>query len=358
MKQQCSFQIWDASIPSERAEWIECWKRWPEREVFAHPNYLSLFTEDGVKALCASSQTGEATILYPFLWRPLEGAFANCESARGKSDIITPYGYGGAFLWGGLVEPAGFWQSFETWAIANGVVSEVVRFSLFDESLLPYTGNREAIATNIVRNLELDEESLWRDVEHKVRKNVNRARNEGVRIRIDERGDCIDEFLKIYEATMNRRSALESYYFPRRFFEEIKVRLSGQFAYFLAEHKGQVVSTELVLVSSKRVYSFLGGTLESAFQLRPNDLLKLEVMKWARQEGKSQYILGGGYCPDDGIFRYKESFAPHGQMQFTLGSRIYCPATYAALVAGKRAAAVAAGQVWTPRSKYFPEYRA
>lgn len=353
-----SFQIWDASISSEIRAWIACWQDWPEREVFAHPNYLSLFAQDGVKALCACSRAGETTILYPFLYRPLEKTFHHCELARGRADIITPYGYGGAFQWGGWAEPTTFWKHFEEWAVSNGVVSELVRFSLFEESLLPYVGRKESIAANIVRSLELDEESLWRDFEHKVRKNVNRAKNEGVTVRTDQLGDCIDEFLEIYETTMSRRSAQESYYFPRSFFEGIQSGLPGQFVYFLAEHNGRVISVELVLVSANRVYSFLGGTMESAFPLRPNDLLKFEVMKWARRERKSQYVLGGGYSPGDGIFRYKESFAPQGQRQFTIGSRIYCPDTYEALVAGRRDQAIAAGQVWQPRSNFFPEYRA
>jgi len=74
---------------------------------------------------------------------------------------------------------------------------------------------------NIVRGLELMPEELWRDFEHKVRKNVNCARRSGLTAEIDLDGRRLEEFLAIYYATMERRGADGGYYFPREFFEAI-----------------------------------------------------------------------------------------------------------------------------------------
>ena len=76
--------------------------------------------------------------------------------------------------------------------------------------------------------------------------------------------------------------------------------------------EGRVVSTELVFVAAEHVYSFLGGTLTEALELRANDLLKHEIIRWARDAGRKTFVLGGGYGAADGIFRYKLSFAPKG----------------------------------------------
>src|ERR1035438_1807073 len=119
---------------------------------------------------------------------------------------------------------------------------------------------------------------------------------------------------------MDRRNAGEAYYFPREYFERIHADLKGQFAYFHALIGGAVVSTELVLVSAQRVYSFLGGTDAAWFHVRPNDLLKVEIMNWARSAGKTEFVLGGGYARGDGIYRYKLSFAPSGSVPFSIGS--------------------------------------
>jgi lipid II:glycine glycyltransferase (peptidoglycan interpeptide bridge formation enzyme) len=209
---------------------------------------------------------------------------------------------------------------------------------------------------NVVRVLKSEDE-LWREFEHKVRKNVNRARASGVTVRIDENGARLDDFLAIYTGTMSRRNAQETYNFPREYFERIQTDLKGQFTYFHALVGGAAVSTELVLVSADRIYSFLGGTDAAWFHVRPNDLLKVEIMNWARSAGKAEFVLGGGYARDDGIYRYKLSFAPHGSVPFSLGSRVLSAGAYEQLVRDRRTFAATEGRQWQPNPAYFPAYR-
>ena len=83
-----------------------------------------------------------------------------------------------------------------------------------------------------------------------------------------------------------------------------------------------------MLVSERNAYSFLGGTASDAFELRPNDLLKWELILWLKSAGKRRFVLGGGYGADDGIFRYKRSFAPHGLVPFFVGRRVLEPELY------------------------------
>ena len=235
-------------------------------------------------------------------------------------------------------------------------MSEVIRLSLFPETLAEYPGETSPLSENVVRTLRSEDE-LWREFEHKVRKNVNRARGSGVTMKIDLAGDSLDSFLAIYTSTMERRNAAGSYYFPRRYFEWIHEKLPGQFAYFYSYAGRAVASAELVLVSAQRVYSFLGGTDAQWFNVRPNELLKLEVMNWARDAGKKEFVIGGGYEPGDGIYRYKLSFAPHGAVPFSIGARIFNSAAYEQLVDSRRALAAAQGNPWLPKCNYFPVYR-
>jgi hypothetical protein len=59
-------------------------------------------------------------------------------------------------------------------------------------------------------------------------------------------------------------------------------------------------------------------------------------------------VLGGGYGADDGIFRYKRSFAPRGLVPFFTGSRILEPELYDELTA----------RVGNTRDgAFFPAYR-
>jgi hypothetical protein len=333
-----SFHLWSDGSP----EWLAHWSAWPRREVYAHPAYVSLYENEGTRALCAAWRSSEGCVLFPFLLRDLR-VDPFCVDA---ADVITPYGYGGAFFWGRDREgvAARFWKSFDGWAADKHVVSELVRFALFDDELLPYPGDREQRLVNVVRDLAPSAEELWMDCEHKVRKNVKKARRAGVTIEFDSTGERLDDFLRLYMHTLERRDAPERYRFPRDFFE----RLPEPRVYVHALQGEDVVSSELVLLSEHHAYSFLGGTDSDAFDVRPNDLLKWELILWAKRAGKSRFVLGGGQSADDGIFRYKRSFAPRGLVPFFVGKRVLEPALYeelTKLVGGGRA------------SDFFPAYR-
>jgi hypothetical protein len=357
---EVEIQIWDADDPQDRKAWIDSWSRWPGREVFGHPEYARLYTGPHVRALCAAASVGNSHVLYPFLLRALEAEPYCDPSLSDRTDISTPYGYGGPFRWGAAwsaEDSQAFWRGFDVWAGKAGVVSEVVRLSLFPETLLEYAGESQVLSENVVRDIRSEEE-LWMDFDHKVRKNVNKARAKGLTVRIDETGERLEDFLGIYLGTMERRNAGATGCFPRSFFERINAELKGQFAYFHAFVDDVVISTELVLVSADRIYSFLGGTNADWFHFRPNDLLKVEIMNWARAAGKAEFVLGGGYVAGDGIYRYKLAFAPHGSVPFSLGSRILNGEAYAHLVDMRRTLGALLREQWHPKAHYFPAYRA
>lgn len=352
-----SLQIWDARSPRDHERWRAAYEAWPEREVFSHSAYVCLFAGPTDRPLCAYMATPGGGVMYPLIQRSIPRSIAGAEGR--DTDLVSPYGYGGPFSTGDAAEHAPeFWRQFDEWAASEAVVSEFARLALFPRALLPHPGERELKQLNVVRSLDLSEDDLWRDVEHKVRKNVLRARREGVTIEIDEGGDRIRDFGRIYRATMDRRKARPELYFSDSFFEEIRSRLRGHFVYFHARHEGTIVSSELVLVSAAHVYSFLGGTDPEAFGLRPNDLLKYEIILWAKRAGKRAFVLGGGAESGDGIFRYKRAFAPGGLVPFSVVRRVLDPERYAGLVGAHRAAGRRLAPDWAPDPGFFPAYRA
>lgn len=361
MTEQASrFCVLDASNYEDLRRWTRMWESWPNREVFAHPHYVRLFADSTSRPLCAAWDSEQGRVLYPFLLRQIDPECCRCEGQPPMTDICSPYGYGGAFFWGSS-DPqslaSDFWRCYDGWARQSGVVSEFARFALFDESILDYPGQKLMKQDNVVRSLDVDEDDLWRDFHPKVRKNVNCARRSGVEIEFDPLGCKLVEFQRVYLATMARRSADAVYSFSPVFFDTIRHDLPGQFAYFHAIHDGQVVSTELVLVSAENVYSFLGGTDADCFELRPNDLLKYEITLWAKSQGKRRYVIGGGYQPSDGVFQFKRAFAPDGCVPFHVGRRVFRSDLYAQLVRRRASAQRALGRQWRPRSGYFPAYR-
>jgi CelD/BcsL family acetyltransferase involved in cellulose biosynthesis len=347
------FAILDAKRDDDRRRWLDLWIRWPHREVQAHPAYLELFAEPTHHVRAAILDAGDRAVLYPFLQRPLPD-----DLGIEGSDLTSPYGYGGPYAWGSAVESLAeeLWPRFDEWTRAERVVSEIVRLAVGAVDQLPYPGERIERQHNVIVPVATPPDELWTQFAHKVRKNVNKARNAGVHVDVDDTGTRLADFVRIYAATMARREAADVYRFPHTFFEQLTHTLPGQCCYFHAIHEDRVISTEVALVSAQRIYSFLGGTDESAFDLRPNDLLKFEMIRWAHANGKTEFVLGGGYRPDDGIYRYKQSFAPSGSVPFYTGQRIFDAARYERLTTARSEAASRAQMQLA--SGFFPAYRA
>ena len=350
--------VLSATIPDQLHTWLDVWSRWPEREPSAHPGYLMAIASADEQPMCAVLDLGESGVIYPFLTReidlpPMSGA---CR------DITGPlFGYTGAFEWNIKDKSQAaerFWSEFAAWARQARIVSSFARLSLFEDDLLPFDGRTRVVQPNVIRDLQHSDDELWRDVEHKVRKNVKHARAEGVVVETDPNWDNLDSFIAIYEATMRRRQATPRYSFPHEFFEKLVAAIPGSLQLFLARVGSKVISAELVLTSTHHAYSFLGGTREESFRLRPNDLLKYEIIRALRDQGLTHLVLGGGPTPGDGIFRYKRSFAPNGLVDFKVGEQIYDPGAYEELIQQHSAHATADGRTWRPIADFFPAYRA
>ena len=297
-------------------------------------------------------------VLYPFLLRHLDGPqFA---SAGKYSDITGPLiGYTGAFQWNVDSRTAArFWTEFNAWARKERIVSSFARLSLFAEDLLPFDGRTRVVQPNVIRDLQLPDELLWRDMEHKVRKNVRRARDEGVVVDADLRCEQLEAFIGIYAGTMKRREASQRHFFNQEFFETLFAAMPAAAQLYLARVDSKVVAAELILTSTHHAYSFLGGTLQEAFRLRPNDLLKFEIIRALRDQGLTHLVLGGGPRPNDGVFRYKRSFAPSGVIDFKVGEQVHDPEAYEALVQQRLKRAIEEGKAWNPLPDFFPAYRA
>lgn len=356
--QGVKLEVLAASNIKDYSKWLKIWTSWPKQDIFAHPDYMRLYETNYEKAHLFVYETNKGVILYPFIKRYLSALDWAPKTLSSWVDLSSPYGYGGAYYWGDSDTRREisdkFWKACDEWMKQENCVSEFIRFNLFEKDLAVYHGERILRYKNIVRDLELSEDSLWMDFEHKVRKNINKSRRLGLECIIDKKGQYLEDFLKIYESTMARREADDSYYFSRKYFEDITKNLPDNSVYFHILDNNKIVSTELVLYSSYLAYSFLGGTIEEAFDKRPNDLLKYQIMVWAKEHGISNYVLGGGYAAEDGIYYYKRSFAPNGEYNFYTGQRIINECKYHELVNAKK---VSSKTTWCPRDGYFPQYR-
>lgn len=353
-----TFEVLDAAAPSESAAWLAEWNRWPSREIMAHPNYAGLFLRPGERLVCARGQFSSGVILFPLILRPLaQEPWAAPDEIRW--DATTPYGYGGPFTsTADPLDASAFWDAYGNWCRRNHIVSTFARLSLFPSQLAPLPEPPQFRLPNIVIPLDGGPDAIWNAYETKVRKWVRHAEAAGVTVEADLDGTGLDDFLKIYTATMVRRDASAWYFFPRSFFQTIIDTLPGRFAFFHARKDGVTLSSDLVLCSDDHIYYFLGGTLEEAFPFGVNYLLKHTIACWGSAQGKTGCVLGGGYTLGDSLFRYKRAYARKGEVPFHTANIVHDHAACADLAAIRANFESNAGNPWQPRPDFFPPYRA
>jgi len=293
-----------------------------------------------------------AIIAYPYFLRPTD----TLEFAPGIAafDSMTPE-FTGPMVTG--IASADLRRSFraaiETEGQQHCIVSEFAHLhpwadqdGMLDISLRTY--DREIVWIDV----SLSKDVLWREhFSHACRKNINRSQRDHVRVFEADTQEHIREFHRIYVHTMDRNNAQPSYYFGVDYFLSIFRNLRGNARFVLAEHRGRIVASVLYMHDANDVYSYLGGADADSQEVRPSNAVIFDTINWARERGKRRVILGGGYRPDDGIFRFKSSFS-RNLMRFYTYRRVHISETYAELERLWKARYGAAST-----SRHFPPYR-
>ena len=339
----------------EEERWNNCVRSFGDYDVFYLREYVLAFMNEniknGVPILLYYENSDDRAINVVF-----KRDVALDEKMHGKIavgeyfDLVSPYGYGG--FWGNISDYDELNSTYNAFCVSQHYICEFVRFELFGEYYAHYDGEVESRTHNVVRNLEMPLDEMWMDFKQKVRKNVKKANANNLEIVIENTGAHLQDFLDIYYSTMERSNAENEYYFSKEFYKIINSMMDN-IMYFYVIYAGKVISSELVIYGSENCYSYLGGTNKEYFDLRPNDFLKYEVIKWAKEKGLKNFVLGGGYGADDGIFQYKTCLAPNGVVDFYIGRKVFDAYNYRKLVEIR-----AEENQNCLDSNYFPKYRA
>jgi serine/alanine adding enzyme len=298
------------------------------------------------------AEDGNARVAYPLQLRPLADLPFSTELASGAWDSASPP-FTGPLASADVGAAAGPLADRIAGLLADeGVVCEFAHLHPWN-ARPELVGGAEADREIVWVDATLDPERLWRDSYSKAcRKNVRRAESEGVTVREARGAADIAAFHRIYIQTMERNEAHESYFFDEAYFQAVFEEMPGSARFALAEHEGRMIAATLYLHDSDDVYSYLGGADHEHQQLRPTNAVVHDTIRWARERGKRRLVLGGGYRPNDGIFRFKASFSPQ-RATLELARRVHLPDDFERLVAAWREHR---GPGADPGA-YFPAYR-
>ncbi len=319
-----------------RDEWNSYFSRLPvdQQDVYYTPEYYELYELNGSgKAVCFCFESGDKFALYPFLMNSIN--VLGYKLDHQYFDVQGAYGYNGVVASSYDVGfRKAFFTEFKNYCNDQGIVAEFIRFNpVLKNHEFCLDGEPVYTLDNVIIDVGQPLEDIWaRSFGRKVRRAVTKGMNEGLTFEWyhakDLSHELIDDFMKVYYATLNRHRASDFYYFSKDFFAGLVRKLSEEAVFSFVRHKREVISVELDLYRNYNAYGFLGGTLPEYFALSPNSYLRFELTKVLKQLGVRSYSMGGGISKGDSIYKFKKSFSVELDSKFYIGKIIHCRNVY------------------------------
>lgn len=321
----------------DKDKWNEIVKSFPHWDVYYLNEYAKSFGlhGDGVPYLLYWSD-GKNRMAYVVMENDIADfkPFRNHMKTQEHYDWTTPYGYGGPLLEG---EISLDWihnaeQEKETYAKEHNIVSEFFRFH-------PLLQNQKKLESDIKvlymkKTVYIDTQSedvIYANMTPNNRNMVRKAEKNGVQIFFDK-GEKIDEFVEIYNETMQNHNADEYYFFEKKYFEFIKTQMKENVLFGYAEYEGKIVSASIFFFNEEYMHYHLSGTLFEYRNLGAANLLLTKAALWASEHQIKEFHLGGGVENEDSLLRFKKHFNRNGLIDFCIGSKVFLPEVFEELV--------------------------
>lgn len=155
-------------------------------------------------------------------------------------------------------------------------------------------------------NLEPGFSGLFKSQSSIVRK-AKKAQKAGVEITFAETVEDWNEYYQVYQSSVERWRKDPSTAYSWELFKDIFEHRSPRVKLWIARYDNKIVSGALCFYSKKHVVYWHGSSLKEYFELRPVNLLMLEIIKDACERGYAWYDFNpSGHM--QGVITFKESF--------------------------------------------------
>ncbi len=332
-------------LSPEAGEWAAMLSAVPH-DFYHLPAYVELCArQEGGRVVALYVTDGRRAMLLPLVLRP---------ATDGHCDAASPYGYPGPLV-AGTSDPA-----FARIAIvagrqamrAAGVVAVFVRFHpLLDPTPPEGIGTLVRHGETVSIDLTLPLDRLWAQIRLNHRRDILRATRFGWVARVDEWRQ-LGAFMRLYRATMARRSASAFYFFNDAYFLGLRDALGDSLHLITVERDGHVAGAGLFVETDGIVQYHLSGTDDRVGNIQPTKVMIHSAAVWARERGNHVLHLGGGVGGgEDSLMYFKSGFSPRRHSFSTLRMIVDAEA-YTRLVLARDPSLDPAAQ-----EGYFPLYR-
>ena len=278
-------------------------------------------------------------------------------------DIISPYGYPGILLSDAAVVDPQFSESAlqQFWSAMQqkGVCSAFLRLHPILEEKSVDLWRSHGLQENgktVSIDLTLDEAKIWAKTRKGHQSTINKCMRLGLTGKTVSFAEHMDEFIAIYEETMDRVQAQDSYYFSREYFEGL-LKLGDKVHLGVVESEGEIVCASLFFECCGIVQAHLGGTKTEFLKQSPFNLLLHQMRLWAKARGNKYLHIGGGVGgKQDNLYTFKSGFSKQRHQFYTFRTVVDAPKYDALLETKANSLNKAIAEL---RSfGFFPAYRA
>lgn len=289
-------------------------------------------------------------LAWPYLRRSIDGTYYDATSVYGYA---TPTGLG--------LDEGDFMQ--RAWRALRLEWREQRLVSMFTR-LHPLIENHALIAQcrgemppdgqevvcpgrSVSISVDAKAEDRRRAYSQSTRRQLKLAIKRGATTNIDPDWLRVDEFMEIYQETMDRNRASQRYYFSRDYFEAFRGALSGKAYLGFADHDGRAAAAMLFTICGPIAQMHLVGMRQQFRDIFPNKLLIDRVADFVRDHRVMHFHLGagrGGY--EDSLFEFKSRFSK-ATHDFCIGRWVLDREVYMQLSKGMECV-----------DGFFPAYRA
>lgn len=332
-------------------------KEWDEL-VCSFANYDVYYLSGYVKAFQIHGD-GEPQLFY-YNENGLRGIYVYMKrntAIEGIYDSITPYGYGGFLLEGddSNENMNALWNAYVDKMKSENIVDNFVRYHPVLANAVPMKTCSDVIDLGKTVSMDLtSEEVIWKNIHSKNRNMIRKAEKNGIVIKHGQGLELFDDFIKIYNATMDKDNAEPYYYFKPEFYKSIHEDLKDNYEMFWAEYDGKIIAMSIMIFANGRLNYHLSGSDLQYRNLAPSNLLLYKAAMWGMEKGMKTFHLGGGVgSGEDNLYKFKIAFNRFSDCQFSIAKHIFDNEKYDELVAER--ASRDAG--FDKQSKFFPLYR-
>lgn len=335
---------------SQTKEWDELVRSFANYDVYYLSGYVKAFQIHG---------DGEPQLFY-YNENGLRGIYVYMKrktAIEGVYDSITPYGYGGFLLEGddSNENMNALWNAYVDKMKSENIVDNFVRYHPVLANAVPMKACSDVIDLGKTVSMDLaSEEVIWKNIHSKNRNMIRKAEKNGIVIKHGQGLELLDDFIKIYNATMDKDNAEPYYYFKPEFYKSIHEDLKDNYEMFWAEYDGKIIAMSIMIFANGRLNYHLSGSDLQYRNLAPSNLLLYKAAMWGMEKGMKTFHLGGGVgSEEDNLYKFKIAFNRFSDCQFSIAKHIFDNEKYDELVAER--ASRDAG--FDKESKFFPLYR-